>query len=95
MTADIKWEEPPPARPHSGASQPDPVLLAFSTALRQHPGRWARYPRHFKVDAGRATARNVKKGMTSNWQPTGAFEATTRMQDEECVVYVRYIGEAS
>jgi len=65
--------------------------IAFATALRRRPGKWARVThREFgTADRAGAYALAIRQARVNAFKPYGAFEAISRLTE----VYARYIGE--
>lgn len=77
-----------------GGRRVDPVLIEFAEALRDNPGRWAKYPHTPTSQAGAsATAHLIRAGHPSAAKPFrgGDFDAAVR----QGVLYVRFIGGGS
>lgn len=63
--------------------------------IRKNAPAWGKlktYPLD-KPRTARAAAADIQAGKYSSFRPVGAFEASTRTQDEGVVLYVRYVGE--
>lgn len=87
----IVWEDPPADRRGIARAQ---HLDPFAAALREHPGRWARYPIQLTDKSTANTATRINSGLAVAFAPGGTFEAVTRLVDDARVLYVRYVGEA-
>jgi hypothetical protein len=83
---DIEWEDPP-ARKRSG----DEVYREFAQALRDNPGRWAKWPRTYNnPSSNHALRRNILDGdrRAPNAFRGGKWDAVVR----DKILYVKYLG---
>lgn len=80
----VQWEDPP--HRHGGAG----VHAEFFAALREHPGRWARWP---VAKGSTSVVSDVKAGKYLG-SAKGEFESVSRTVDGERRVYVRYVGSS-
>lgn len=82
---EIEWADPPSPRA-------DPFYDEFAQALRDHPGRWAKWPKVYKNASSVAAIRkNIADGDRRAPVPfrTDGWEAVVR----QGVLYVRYVGD--
>lgn len=80
--SEVVWEDPPPA-----ASGSQPGFHAFFAELREHPGKWARWPGKSQSHAVVTQLRQGKYSGTT----AGEFEATGRRGPDGVAVYVRFV----
>lgn len=81
-TTDLIFEDPPANRS---------PIAAWLHTLRQHPGKWAKYPERVPT----ATRANITRGAYAGIRQ-GEFEAKGRNSaDDRCDLYARYVGGES
>lgn len=61
-------------------------------ALRDRPKEWAILKRCDSAASAAALAGFIRIGQLAAFRPGGAFEAASRIVDDEARVYVRYVG---
>lgn len=89
----LRWEDPPPSQ--SGGKGVAKNLIAHelvAVQLKRRPGQWAVV---HEARGLNSLARAIKTGDYAPYRPAGAFEATTRWQDDKLVTFARYVGGAS
>lgn len=77
---DIQWVDPPPSRVVRGGGS----RQQFVAKLREHPGRWAKWPHVLKSPSAGYAFRNLSPGLEVRM---------TRVEGGHDL-YVRYVGEA-
>lgn len=88
---EFEFVEELPEKNGQGTSQ---VLFEFASALKDNPGKWAKWPIEYKDSKSHALSNaqsRVKRGRMAAFQPAGAFDAKVR--DKE--LYARYVGETN
>lgn len=89
-TPDLVFEEPPPPAPGRKAGT-SPIGL-WLTTLREHPGKWAKFPEQVLSSY---VAGVIWSGKGYGAKP-GEFDAVTRTgTNKQWWLYVRYIGGES
>lgn len=86
MSAIVRWEDPPPRH-----VSPRKNWAAIAAELMSNPKHWA------VVEVGTrpmvaGVVQQINHGRLLAFRPVGHFEACTRTNDGEMVVYARYIG---
>lgn len=84
---ELIFEDPPPAR-RRGLTSP---VVPWLEALRQHPGKWAKYPEPFMSSGAAANIVRAKGyGLTTPGEYDAVMRPTTNKRYE---LYARYIGD--
>lgn len=84
MTLNIEWAQPP-----EGRRREDFTL--FATELRNHPGRWAKWPKEYRNSTSiGAIRKNIADG--TERAPVGFREGVWDAVVRNSVLYVRYLG---
>jgi hypothetical protein len=90
MTTEIRFEDPPPeSRGKRGVSKRNRDI---SEKLRKRQGEWAWVHTSATRGAAASLAHHIKVGTSPSFRPAGSFEAISRVVNEQCRVYARYIG---
>ena len=94
MTDELIFEDPP--MPNAGGRPIGASPIGrFLDALRDHPGKWARFPKSYpKRDNLGHIVGDITKARRYGIS-VGEFEATTRKVESEYFLYVRYVGGES
>jgi hypothetical protein len=89
----IRWEDPPPR--HRSVGRLDWSTVADE--LEGNPARWALVHEASIADPDVRTARGIASGINTAtltaFRPAGTYEAVSRMINNRCFVYARYVGE--
>lgn len=94
-TTELVFEDPPPSGGGRQAGKSE--LGRWLAALREHPGRWAKYPKmRVTQHAAAAVAGTIKRGKGYGLQ-AGEFETTTRKAEDGKGgwLFARYVGADS
>ena len=89
---ELIFEEPPPLHSGRGHAGESPLGL-FLQGLRQHPGRWAKFPDIM----GRSVSTSIRKG-TGYGVAAGEYDVRTVTEPgcpNRVTIYARYIGGES
>jgi hypothetical protein len=87
----FRWEAPPPAARRAPEPSTGEAWLETVARLQMEPGRWACI---YEGTNGGASglAWLIRRGALVGWGSAGDFEATTRQNAGQALVYVRFIG---
>jgi len=93
--SELIFEEPPKPNPGGGRPVGASPIGRFLAALREHPGRWARFP---QAHDGRGLlsrkVTDINRGNRYGVQ-AGEFEATSRKVGDSFYLYAKYVGGES
>jgi hypothetical protein len=85
---DLEWEEPPALR--RGPRSSDEATRAIASALQARPNAWAKIAEGSRDSA---LVSKIKKGTHPAFAPEGAYEATSRRDEEgDITVWARFVG---